>query len=142
MKALAARYAGRVEFVFVYCRESHPPEPDPDHPRQEPIPFLHDSVPQRQSLDVAERREAAAFLRSELEPQRRLLVDGLGEHSLFHRLFGGAGIDNPAIVVAPDGRVELLLRWTNAAELERFLSGPLGPAPAGMPMGLPRLLPP
>jgi hypothetical protein len=49
------------------------------------------------------------------------LVDGFGDASLYERWFGGSGADDPAVVIGVDGRVQLVDRWTDAEELDRFL---------------------
>jgi hypothetical protein len=114
MKRLARRYAGRAAFVLVYCREAHRPD---DRAGE----YLRDGVPIRQAMNLAERRKGAELLRAWVEPERLLLLDGFGRESLFERLFGEAGVDNPMLVVGAGGKVVLVAWWADAEMAERCL---------------------
>jgi Iodothyronine deiodinase len=119
MQDLARKYQGRAEFLFVYSREAHRPAGAEGE-------FLQAGVPARQAATPAERRQGAALLRAEVEPARRLLLDGFGADSLFEHCFGGSGADNPLLVVGADGRVALVLWWADPAEVEPVLDSLLG----------------
>jgi hypothetical protein len=116
MRRLADRYAGRAEFLFVYCREAHRTAAADGE-------YLRDGLPRRQAAQDAERRQGAGLLSSSVGAARRLVVDGFGAGSLYERLFGGSGADDPLVVVGTDGRVALVSRWADADEVEACLKG-------------------
>jgi hypothetical protein len=142
MKQLAEQYAGRAEFLFVYSQEVHTAPPAPAGVDGK---YVRAGRPVRQAATAAERRQAAALIRPDVEPARRLLLDGFGPDSLFDRLFPQFG--NPVVVVGGDGRVALVKKWTRADEVQRSLrrllgepggrSRPEGGKPLPRPVGIP-----
>src|SRR5262249_17127425 len=109
MAAVAQKYKGRAQFLFVYCRESHP----------EGAAFRPGSVPIRRAETLREQTETARRFASSAKPRRRVLVDEFGEQSLLQR-FGNA--ENPVIVLDGQGRIALKLLWSDASLVDAFLS--------------------
>jgi thiol-disulfide isomerase/thioredoxin len=128
MQSVAERYAGRAEFLFVYCREAHRPSGGAGE-------YLQNGEPARRAANWQERRQGAMLLRQRIEPARRLLLDGFGSASLYDHLFAGSGADDALVVVAPDGRVALVSRWANADEIEAYLRTLPNPRASKTPRG-------
>jgi hypothetical protein len=122
MEAMAKKYRGKAEFVFVYCRETHPLEEGGIGSRY----FNRDSadiplLPQTHSR--AERVKQAEFFRRKTKTQRRILVDEDGQHSVLPSF--GLNARAPAtLVVERGGRIGF--RGTSPALLEQFLREHLG----------------
>src|SRR5438552_6598301 len=111
MSALAKKYQGQVEFLFIYCREAHPDDEDKGNgprPARKPI---------RQAQTLDDRRATAQMFCDDLKLSRRILLDEFGEDSV-QRVYGG---ENPTIVVAADGRIALKMHWTKGDLLDGFL---------------------
>jgi len=89
-----------VDWVFVYTREAHPGEHVPAH------------------ADLEDKLRAARLLRDELGIRRRILVDGLDGPA--HHAFGL--LPNMTYVVDRGGRVVFKADWTDAANVESFLT--------------------
>jgi hypothetical protein len=112
MDAVARKYQGRVEFLFIYVRESHPDQglPSAGKPR--------DRTPIRQPATLEERTALARRFCEEMRVTRRILVDDFGQRSV-QRAYGGR--DNPTIVLDRDGIVALKMQWTKGDLLDGFL---------------------
>ena len=111
MTALVKKYKGKVEFLFIYCREAHPDDEEKGNgpPR--------DRKPIRQAKTLDDRRATAQMFCDDMKLARRILVDEFGEQSV-QRVYGG---ENPTIVVAAYGRIALKMHWTKGDLLDGFL---------------------
>jgi hypothetical protein len=122
MDELAARYAGRVRFLFAYAEEAHPrPQFLPQGYKGDPSTFTAAPTP-------GGRRAAARVFREALKVRREVLVDptpGRGDSS--HPL-PVDGAYNPVFVIGPDGRLLYRASWLDAQELDAFLQTHLASA--------------
>jgi thiol-disulfide isomerase/thioredoxin len=101
MEELAQRYAGRVDFVFVYCKEGHPQETD------QPIRTFE------------ERLAQARMFAREMKLKQKILVDEFDENSV-QKLYGD--LANPAFVLDVRGRVVKKFPLVLASEVDAYLS--------------------
>jgi thiol-disulfide isomerase/thioredoxin len=119
MEKLAKKYQGKVEFVLVYCQESHPEGELGEIPRRT---RGHKPIPQPRT--VAERRQVAQQFREDTGVARQILIDGFGENSA-QRLYGAGSAS--VVVIDSDGLIALKMPTTNSdsldAFLEKFLAG-------------------
>jgi hypothetical protein len=113
-EALARKYQGRAQFVFVYSQEAHS-----DAPALSTAAGAF-SGPTRTWAERAER--ARAFHKAH-QSGRRILVDEDGERSA-SRQYGGRS--NHLVVVGTDGRIVFKQEFANAALLGTFLGALLG----------------
>ena len=109
MELVARQYRDQVEFLFIYTKEVHP----------DVVPFLVDT-----SEQGGTRVAAALAMKARFNMERRLLMDAAGRRSL-QRHFGNHA--DAVLVIGVDGRLALLLPWSNARVLDDFL----GPFLAG-----------
>jgi len=112
METLARKYRGRVDFLFVYCREAHP---DGD-PRVKTRTKKNEPIKQPKSIE--ERKRIARQFCADMKMSRRILVDGFTDS--VQRKYGGR--PNPTIVLDVDGKIALNMAWTNGKRLEAFLT--------------------
>ena len=115
--ALAEKYRGRVEFLFVYCQEVHP-EGERDMSVRPQVPAFQGLPPLTRTRGWEERAERARLFRDWTGTTRRILVDEDGPESVSDR-YGGFGAR--LIVVDTRGRVA----WRSGglpAELDRVLA--------------------
>jgi hypothetical protein len=116
MDALAAKYAGRIKFLFAYTDEAHP------SPSREFLPegYTGDRGPFTEAATPARRLAAARAFRAALKVRREVLVEPLVGPPL-SRHFLDVGAYNPVFVVGPDGRLLYSAYWLDAGELDAFL---------------------
>lgn len=113
MEAVAKKYAGKLEFVFVYCREAHP-DGDPRIKARTKA-----GAPIKQALTLAERRETAQLFCADMKATRRIVIDEFGPEQSVQRRYGG--LPNPTVVLDRDGKIALKMAWTNGAALDHYL---------------------
>lgn len=104
MEAVARKYRDQVEFLFVYTKEMHP----------DVVPFLVDT-----SEAGGTRVDAAQAMTTHFKMERRVLMDAVGRSSI-QSYFGNQA--DAVVVIGVDGRLALLLPWSNAWVLDDFLS--------------------
>jgi len=114
MDALAARYAGRVKFLFAYTDEAHP--------SREFLPegYTGDHAPFTEAPTPARRLAAARAFRAALKVRREVLVEPVVGPGV-PRPFLHAPAYHPVFVVGLDGRLLYSAYWLDAAELDTFL---------------------
>jgi hypothetical protein len=113
MEAVAKKYAERVVFLFVYCREAHPTDgPRANNTRTK----SGDKI--KQATSRAEREETARTFCEDMKLSRRILVDEFDGRSA-QRLYGG--LNNPTVVIDVEGTMALKMAWTNGESLDRYL---------------------
>jgi hypothetical protein len=110
---LAREFAGRAEFVFVYCREANPG-------RAVGAMATKSGPAPGQTFTWDERAERARTFRKAMGVSRRVLIDGDGDDCV-QTLFGGR--DNQCVVIGTDGCVLFKQEQTDYRELRRFLEG-------------------
>lgn len=99
MEALAKKFRGVAQFVFIYTREAHPHEAAPVNTPQE------------------RRQRAAAFQRA-LGGQRLVLVDEFGAASVQERYRATA---HAMYVVSSDGRIAAKTQMIDPPTVDQFL---------------------
>lgn len=129
MEDLAKRYAGKAEFVFVYCKEAHPDMVGmrlPGGGKEVP------TIPQTNTRE--ERAPRAEAYCSASQPTARVLVDEEGPSSVQKRY----GCEwNEAFVIDTEGRVVLKQGMTDARKIGDYLAKELGAAASVIPGGSP-----
>jgi hypothetical protein len=113
MEATAKKYAGKTEFLFIYCREAHP-EGDP---RIKTRTKKGETI--KQALTMAERKATAQLFCEDMKATRRILLDEFVPEQSAQRRYGG--LPNPTVVIDVEGRVALKMPWTNGTSLDRYL---------------------
>jgi hypothetical protein len=117
MEQLAAKYDGKVDFVFIYCKEAHPIE--------------------AQSIgNLVERLEQARKFVREMNVKQRVLVDDFDPRSV-QALYGS--LDDSGFVLDKEGRVVLKLAIASPQRVEDAVRECLGlpPLQRSYPMEMP-----
>jgi hypothetical protein len=107
MEQLAEKYAGEVDFVFIYCKEAHPGAAPP-------------------IANAAEMLAQARRFVQEMNVKQRVLVDDFEERSV-QGLYGS--FSNSGFVLDRDGRVILKLAITDPVHIEDTVREQLGKPP-------------
>ena len=113
MDALARKYEGQAEFLFVYCREAHP-----NQPGMQPLMGKEELPVLPQTQQGEDRAGRARSYCSVKQPTARVLVDVDGAGSV-QDLYGGG--QNQVIVIDAAGRVALKQTTARVDELDAFL---------------------
>jgi thiol-disulfide isomerase/thioredoxin len=108
-EALAKKYQGKVDFVFVYCQEFHP-----DAPAGSTV----GATVEGPTRTWDERAARAKAFRDSQASARRVLVDEDGTRSV-GEIYGNR--PNPLIVVGPDGQIILKQDFADSVGLDKFL---------------------
>lgn len=108
MERLAEKYAGEVDFVFIYCAEAHPVAAPP-------------------IANVAERLAQARRFVRKMNVKQRVLVDEFEERSV-QGLYGS--LNDSGFVLDRDGQVILKLAITDPVHVEDTVREQLGKPPA------------
>jgi hypothetical protein len=117
MNRLAEKYKDRISFLFIYAREAHPRSPALMVSEEEDISAV---TPKTANEVYAGRQSAGRLLRTRLAENWHVLIDGYGQRGA--RLSFMRGLGNPLFVVDKDGKVATRMEWTDAQELDQFLS--------------------
>lgn len=99
MEALADKYRGQVNFVFIYCKEAHVSQAEPIH-------------------SWAERLAQARKFARKMNAQQRVLVDDMEEQSVQH-LYGAC--ESSIFVLDATGQVLLKLPMSAPGRIDAFL---------------------
>ena len=114
---MAQKYNGKVEFVFVYCRETHP-EGKGDMNVRSMYPAYADLPPLTQTRCREERQARAELFRAKTNSQRRILVDEDGDDSVWRRYGSGEDL---TVVVGSDGKIVWRACRSMAPALDAYL---------------------
>lgn len=119
MEAVASKYKGKVEFLFVYCREAHAADsPGLKGKTKGLIGKTKGGKPIPQAQTPDDRKQMAQQFCDDMKSKRSILIDSFGQDRV-QAAYGQ--LANPTVVIDIDGIMALKMPWTDGQELDRFL---------------------